>query len=51
MAKTKKGKLGGSFDAFLAEEGILETCEDLAVQQIVADQANAAVEKDSLKES
>lgn len=51
MAGTKKGRIGGSFDAFLAEEGLLETCEEQALQQIVADQANAAVEKDSLKES
>jgi len=28
MAQKKKGKIGSSFDGFLAEEGILETCEE-----------------------
>ncbi len=44
----KKGKLGSSFDAFLAEEGILEICEEQALKQILADQIMAAMEKDRL---
>lgn len=50
MAK-KKGKLGSSFDAFLAEEGILESCEEQALKQILADQITAAMEEDHLTKS
>ncbi len=51
MAQRKKGKIGSSFDGFLAEEGILETCEEQALKQILADQIKAAMEKDSLTKS
>ena len=51
MPKTKKGKLGSSFDEFLAEEGILEVCEEQAIKQILADQIMAAMKKDSLTKS
>jgi hypothetical protein len=44
----KKGKVGSSFDDFLAEQGILEECEEQAVKQILADQIKAAMEKDRL---
>ena len=47
----KKGKIGSSFDAFLAEQGILETCEERALKQILADQITAAMEKDRLTKS
>ena len=48
MAQKKKGKVGSSFDEFLAEQGILEECEEQAVKQILADQIKAAMEKDRL---
>jgi hypothetical protein len=51
MASKKKGKIGSSFDGFLAEEGILETCEEQALKQILADQIKAAMEKESLTKS
>jgi hypothetical protein len=51
MAQKKKGKISSSFDGFLAEEGILETCEEQALKQILADQITAAMEKDSLTKS
>ncbi len=51
MAQKKKGKIGSSFDGFLAEEGILETCEEQALKQILADQIKAAMEKDNLTKS
>jgi antitoxin HicB len=51
MAQTKKGKIGSSFDGFLAEEGILETCEEQALKQILADQIIAAMESESLTKS
>ena len=46
MPRSKKGQLGSSFDAFLAEQGILETCEEQAVKQILAGPLIAATEKD-----
>ena len=48
MTHKKKGKVGASFDDFLAEQGILEECEEQAVKQILADQIKAAMEKDRL---
>src|SRR5579864_152306 len=46
--KKKKGKVGSSFDSFLAEQGILEDCEEQAIKQILADQIKAAMEKERL---
>ena len=51
MVQRRQGKLGSSFDAFLAEEGILETCEEQALKQILVDQIMAAMQKDSLTKS
>ena len=48
MTHKKKGKVGSSFDDFLAEQGILEECEEQAVKQVLADQIKAAMEKDRL---
>jgi hypothetical protein len=48
MTHKKKGKVGSSFDDFLAEQGILEECEEQAVKQILAGQIKAAMEKDRL---
>jgi antitoxin HicB len=48
MTHKKKGKVGSSFDGFLAEQGLLEECEEKAVKQILADQIKAAMEKDRL---
>jgi hypothetical protein len=48
MTHKKKGRVGSSFDDFLAEQGILEECEEQAVKQILADQIRAAMEKDRL---
>ena len=42
----QKRKVGSSFDGFLAEQGILEECEEQAIKQILADQIKAATEKD-----
>jgi hypothetical protein len=43
-----QGKIGSSFDDFLAEQGILRECEEHAIKQILADQIKAAMEKDRL---
>ncbi len=51
MAARKKGKIGSSFDEFLAEQGILSECEEQAIKQILADQIKAAMEKDSITKS
>jgi antitoxin HicB len=48
MAQKKRGKVGSSFDSFLAEQGILEDCEEQAIKQILADQIKAAMEKERL---
>ncbi len=31
MSPKKQGKIGSSFDAFLAEQGILRECEEQAI--------------------
>ena len=46
--KEKKGKVGSSYDAFLVEQGILEECEEQAIEQILADRIKAAMEKERL---
>ena len=51
MAQSRKGKIGSSFGEFLAEEGILEYCEEQALKQILADQIKAAMEKENLTKS
>jgi antitoxin HicB len=48
MTHKKRGRIGSPFDDFLAEQGILEECEEQAVKQILADQIRAAMEKDRL---
>ena len=48
MTAKKKAKIGSSFDGFLAEQGILQDCEEQAIKQILADQIKAAMDKDSL---
>ena len=45
MAKKSKGRIGSSFDDYLAEEGILEEVEDLALKEIIADQLVYAMKK------
>ena len=48
MTRKKKGRVGSSFGDILAEQGILEKCEEQAVKQVLADQIRAAMEKDRL---
>lgn len=48
MPKKSKGKIGSSFDDFLAGEGILQECEERAIKQILADQIKAAMVKEHL---
>ena len=46
MALKNKGKIGSSFDDFLAEQGILRECEEQAIKQILVEQIKAAMEKE-----
>jgi len=48
MATKKKGRVGSSFDDFLAEQGILQECEEQAIKQILADQIRAAMQEERL---
>ncbi len=46
MTKTRKKNpyIGSSLDDFLAEDGLLEECEALAIKEILADQIRQAME-------
>jgi hypothetical protein len=46
--KGRTGRIGFSFDDFLAEQGMLAECEERAIKQILADQIKAAMEQDRL---
>ncbi|PHR62276.1 MAG: Fis family transcriptional regulator [Robiginitomaculum sp.] len=46
----KKKNIGSNFDDFLAEQGMLEVCEEQAIKEILADQIRAAmIEKELSK--
>jgi plasmid maintenance system antidote protein VapI len=45
VAKKSKGRIGSSFDKYLAAEGIREEVEDLALKEIIADQLAQAMKK------
>lgn len=40
---TAKGRIGSSFDDYLAEEGILEECEAAAIKELLALQVEEAI--------
>ena len=46
--KRKAGVSEETFDEFLAEQGILEACEDHAVKELIAEQLAAAMEAQGL---
>ena len=50
MTHTHK-QIGGSFDDFLAEEGLLEVCEEVAIKQILADQVLALMKQQQLSKT
>jgi len=45
MPKKSKGRIGSSFDDYLAKAGIREEVEDLALKEIIADQLSMAMKK------
>ena len=52
MAQPKKGSVSQeNFDDFLAEQGLLEACEDHAIKEIIADQLAAAMKERGLTKS
>ena len=48
MKSKGNGRLGSSFDAFLAEEGILEECEQRAIKELLAMQVDEAMKAEGL---
>ena len=52
MAQHKKGSVSKeTFDDFLAEQGLLEACEDHAIKDMIADQLAAAMKEQGLTKS
>ena len=52
MAQHKKGSVSHeTFDDFLAEQGLLEACEDHAIKEMIADQLAAAMKEQGLTKS
>lgn len=47
----EKGRVGSSFDAFLAEEGILEECEARAIKELLAMQVDHAMKAEGISKS
>jgi len=47
----KHKNIGGSFDEFLEDEGILESVEKVAINRVVALQLQEAMEKNKIKKS
>jgi antitoxin HicB len=52
MARKKKGSVSAeTFDDFLAGQGMLESCEDHAIKEMIADQLAAAMKEQGLTKS
>ncbi len=43
--------IGSSFDDFLAEDGLLESCEEQAIKEILADQIKNAMQSEGLNKA
>ena len=52
MTQKKKGSVSEeTFDDFLAEQGMLEACEDHAIKEMIADQLAAAMKEQGITKS
>ena len=52
MAQRKKGKVSEeTFDDFLAEQGLLEACEEHAIKEVIAEQLAVAMKERGLTKS
>jgi len=43
--------IGGTFDDFLADQGLLEICEDSAIKQVLADQVADLMQKKQISKT
>ena len=48
MKRNPNPHIGSSFDAFLAEEGLLEACEEQAIKELLAEQIEQAILENGL---
>ena len=48
MSRNPNPHIGSSFDAFLAEEGLLEACEEQAIKELLAEQIEQAIQEKGL---
>ena len=48
MSTQPNPHIGSSFDVFLAEEGMLEACEEQAIKELVAEQIARAMQEQGL---
>ena len=48
MSRSPNSHIGSSFDAFLAEEGLLEACEEQAIKELLAEQIKRAMQENGL---
>ena len=46
-----KKNIGSDFDDFLAEDGLLDTCEEQAIKEILADQITQAMKTEGLNKT
>ncbi len=46
-----KKNIGSAFDDFLAEDGLLESCEEQAIKEILADQIKTAMQTEGLNKA
>jgi len=51
MKNQRKGHIGSTVDAFLAEEGILEDCEARAIKELLAMQVDEAMRAEGISKS
>ena len=45
MSRNPNPHVGSSSDAFLAEEGLLEACEEQAIKELLAEQIRRAMQE------
>ena len=48
MRRNPNPHIGSSVDAFLAEEGLLEACEEQAIKELLAEQIKQAIQEKGL---
>ena len=48
MNRNPNPHIGSSFDNFLAEEGLLEACEEQAIKELLAEQIRRAMQENGL---